>query len=312
MNEIVVDKHNFDVAKKHIWQMARNRGSVPELSSFKTEGAFFGLMDHRVTGSEINSMLVSPLQTSLSAINLEFGKLYDIAGQIYQAIDYLDGEYMTGIVKGLNSANAASDQALKAASKALDAQKSADEGIRKAQNASKQALDAQEGLRQSFVALEAIVKKLEQFKMKSENDVRAMQNEVQQVRRSVELCQSSLQQAQDAIRQTINSVEANLSRNVEQIKSNAENENRRMHDDIERFQQKTENDIRTQVCQMQQKIDSEAQQTTFNIESRFSELKRMSSQDKVIQAESKATIATIVAVAASVISVVSIVLAIAL
>lgn len=65
--------------------MARNRGGVPKLSSFATKDSFTGWFNHSVTGSEINSMLVSPLQNSLSTINLEFGKLYDIAGQIYQA-----------------------------------------------------------------------------------------------------------------------------------------------------------------------------------------------------------------------------------
>lgn len=204
MNEIVVNKHNFEVAKSQVAKMARNRAEVPKLGSFRVDGGPFGLFDHRVTGSEINQLLVSPIQQSISSINLEFGKLYNIAGQIYKAMDYLDGEYMDGIVKGLNSANAASDQALKAANKALDAQKSADEGIRKAQNASKQALDAQEGLKQSFIALEAIVKKLEQFKLKSESDVRSMQNDIQQVRRSVEQCQNTLQQAQDVMGRTIN------------------------------------------------------------------------------------------------------------
>lgn len=165
MNEITVNKHNFEVAKSQIAQMARNRREITKLETFETNGGLFGWFDHKVTGDEANRRLVSPLQTTLSTINLEFGKLYEITGQIYRAMDYLDGEYMTGIVKGINSANAASNQALNAANKALDAQRSADEGIRRAQNASKQALDAQEGLRQSFIALEAIVRKLEQFSL---------------------------------------------------------------------------------------------------------------------------------------------------
>ncbi len=313
MNEIVVNKHNFEVAKSQVAQLARNKASVPTLKSFQTEEDFwvFFSRDHRVTGPEINQMLVSPLQQSLSSINLEFGKLYNIAGQIYKAMDYLDGEYMDGIVKGLNSANAASDQALKAANKALDAQKSADEGIRKAQNASKQALDAQEGLKQSFIALEAIVKKLEQFKLKSESDVRSMQNDIQQVRRSVEQCQNTLQQAQDVMGRTINNLQGTLTQNIEQVRSNVENETKRMRDDIECFQQRTEDDIKGQLSQMQQKFNADAQQTTMSIERQFAELKGLSSQD-IRQADSKATVATIVAAVASVVSVVSIVLAIVL
>lgn len=312
MNEIVVNKHNFEVAKSQVAQMARNRAEVPKLSSFQTDGACFGLFDHRVTGPEINQLLVSPLQQSISSINLEFGKLYNIAGQIYKAMDYLDGEYMDGIVKGLNSANAASDQALKAANKALDAQKSADEGIRKAQNASKQALDAQEGLKQSFIALEAIVKKLEQFKLKSESDVRSMQNDIQQVRMNVEQCQNTLQQAQDVMGRTINNLQGTLTQNIEQVRSNVENDTKRMRDDIERFQQRTEDDMRGQLSQIQQKFNADAQQTAMSIERQFAELKGLSSQDKVRQADSKATVATIVAAVASVVSVVSIVLAIVL
>ena len=312
MNEIVVNKHNFEVAKSQVSKMARNRAEVPKLSPFQVDGALFGLMDHRVTGPEINQQLVSPLQQSISSINLEFGKLYNIAGQIYKAMDYLDGEYMEGIVKGLNSANAASDQALKAANKALDAQKSADEGIRKAQNASKQALDAQEGLKQSFIALEAIVKKLEQFKLKSESDVRSMQNDIQQVRRSVEQCQNTLQQAQDVMGRTINNLQGTLTQNIEQVRSNVENDTKRMRDDIERFQQRTEDDIKGQLSQMQQKFNADAQQTTMSIERQFAEMKGLSSQDKVRQANSKATVATVVAAVASVVSVVSIVLAIVL
>lgn len=68
MNEITVNKHNFEVAKSQIAQMARNRLEVPKLSCFRTNGGFLGLFSHDVTGDEANRLLVSPLQNSLSSI----------------------------------------------------------------------------------------------------------------------------------------------------------------------------------------------------------------------------------------------------
>lgn len=285
MGEIVIRKHNFEVAKSKVGQLARNRGQIPKLEGFRTSGALFGLMDHRVTGGEINSGLVAPLQTSLSMVNVEIGKLYDISAQIFNAMDALDGEYISGIVQGVNAASRASDQALTAANKALDAQKSADEGIRQAKTASKQALDAQDGLRQNFIALKTVVDKLQQFKQKSESDAATTRDAIQRLQGDVERMRYDSGRAQDDL-------------------------SRRVQDDVRKLGDSLEDKMR----QSTRKFEDDIRRAKDDIERASRDLKGQvpASQADCQRLERRANVATIAAIASSVVAVVAIVLAVAL
>ncbi len=103
-----------------------------QLNSFETQGAMFGLMDHRVTGPEINSQLVRPLQGKLTALTTDIRNLFDIFHDTYNALESLDKYYISGIVDGVNKAIAASEEAKSAGQTALKAcaeNKKAQDGI---------------------------------------------------------------------------------------------------------------------------------------------------------------------------------------
>ena len=102
--------HNFEVAKQNINYMASRMSSDKQLASFRT-GAFLGFIDHRVTGAEINSQLVAPLQEKLSDVTKDIRNLFDIAHNTYNALESLDKDYMAGVLDAVNEANKASVEA---------------------------------------------------------------------------------------------------------------------------------------------------------------------------------------------------------
>lgn len=86
--------HNFEVAKQNIYNKASRMSRDIQLSSFETSGALFGLMDHKVTGPEINSQLVAPLQEKLRGVTNDIRNLFDIFHDTYMALESLDKDYM--------------------------------------------------------------------------------------------------------------------------------------------------------------------------------------------------------------------------
>lgn len=85
-----------------------------QLRSFETEGWFFGLNDHKVTGGELNSQLVQPLQNKLTAVTKDIRNLFDTFHDTYNALESLDKDYMRGVVDGVEEAKRASELALNA------------------------------------------------------------------------------------------------------------------------------------------------------------------------------------------------------
>lgn len=103
--------HNFEVAKQNINYMASRMSSDKQLASFRTGDSFLGFFDHRVTGAEINSQLVAPLQEKLSDVTKDIRNLFDIAHNTYNALESLDKDYMAGVLDAVNEANKASVEA---------------------------------------------------------------------------------------------------------------------------------------------------------------------------------------------------------
>ena len=149
MAQEIIAPHTFEVAKDKILSLSK---SVPNVSlqEFQTEGSIFSWNDHKVTGDEVNTLLVSPLQSTLIDINKTIRSLFDIADEVYKALESLDKEYIQGIVVAVKSAETASDQAKVASSQALDA--------------SKKAIQAQADIKETIEALRVTVNRLKEFK----------------------------------------------------------------------------------------------------------------------------------------------------
>ena len=168
-NEIV-KPHKFEVSKNKIHSLSTSVSNV-SLQKFPTEGSIFPWNDHNITGDEANTLLVSPLQSALISQNTSIRSLFNIADEVYNALESLDKEYIQGIIAAVKSAEIASDQAKAASTKANTASNQALEASRKALDASTKATTAQADIKRTIEALQTTVKILKEFKEKVTKDL---------------------------------------------------------------------------------------------------------------------------------------------
>ena len=168
-NEII-KPHKFEVSKNKIHSLSKSVSNV-SLQRFPTEGSIFSWNDHNITGNEANTLLVSPLQSALISQNSSIRSLFNIADEVYNALESLDKEYIQGIIAAVKSAEIASDQAKTASTKANTASNQALEASRKALDASTKATTAQADIERTIKALQATVRILKEFKEKVTKDL---------------------------------------------------------------------------------------------------------------------------------------------
>jgi hypothetical protein len=101
---IQINKHNFDVAKQGIKTFAENLPANPTIERVE-EAVVFGRW---VTGEEANR-ITSQIQRSLISSNENIRKIIREFGEIYKTLEYLDRDYLTGIVASVQAAEAASE-----------------------------------------------------------------------------------------------------------------------------------------------------------------------------------------------------------
>ncbi|MDE6382843.1 MAG: hypothetical protein K2K79_00650 [Paramuribaculum sp.] len=121
-NNIEALRHNFDTSLKKIEKFSQEVPSIPLFERFKQD--FWLLFDYNVTGKEMNKYS-EKLQGIFREQNSVIIKIIEEFRQIYNTFDYLDREYLIGIVQTANAAKIASegaklasDQAKKAAERA--------------------------------------------------------------------------------------------------------------------------------------------------------------------------------------------------
>ena len=126
MSEYSIVKTDFEKQKKELKDFAEQPATSTELDKFSTSGKFsdflsgglLGLIDHKVTGEEMNK-LVTELQTCFAEINERDRKVIKEFGQVYETFEALDKGYIQGILIVVKSAEEASKEA-KAAQKDID------------------------------------------------------------------------------------------------------------------------------------------------------------------------------------------------
>lgn len=115
MNKLAIKRTDFDKALKRVQDYSNTLPDNPQFEKFETEGWFFGLNDHHVSGYEMNGF-IEKLQERLTIVNRVFhGIIKEFAG-VYQVFDALDKEYVAGILNSLKEAH----QAIVVAQKACD------------------------------------------------------------------------------------------------------------------------------------------------------------------------------------------------
>lgn len=105
-----IEKHNFVSAKKEIQDFSKNIPSTPKYDWVREKDSVFGIIDHKVTGQEMNNIL-SNLQDQFISNNITLISVVKEFGKVYDALDFLDKEYIRGIVLAIDNAMKSCEQA---------------------------------------------------------------------------------------------------------------------------------------------------------------------------------------------------------
>lgn len=110
MSKYTVTNYDFENAKQHIREFSEQAPISLELSSVYEHGGFLDLFDHQVTGKEFNN-LVTQLQDRLMHINQREDQVSKEFGQVYNALESLNEDYIEGIVAAMITAHEADSKA---------------------------------------------------------------------------------------------------------------------------------------------------------------------------------------------------------
>lgn len=112
---IEINNHNFNNSIQRIKEFSKTTPSLPQIRTYGEKKLKF--FDHTITGKEMNEF-VKDIQPFFIEQNSAIIKIYREFGEIYKTFNYLDKEYIDGIIGSVNAAKAASDGALEAAENA--------------------------------------------------------------------------------------------------------------------------------------------------------------------------------------------------
>lgn len=166
----LIKKHNFEKAKQNIKSFAENLPDNPRLKRVSEDAGPFGWLDHDVSGKELNE-LASQIQDCLVSNNQNIRKTIQEFRVIYETLEYLDKDYLAGIVASVQAAEAASEAANKNTEK-LDV--------------------AQQDIKKNLDGLKKLVEKLKDFKLKSEKEYKRTKNDIDNIRIRVKDLNDSL------------------------------------------------------------------------------------------------------------------------
>lgn len=102
MNEIEIKRHSFDLAKNRLKEFSKKTEAELAIDKVRTDGGFFGLGDHKVTGYELNRRLES-IQGHLIDINSTSNRTIKEFKEVYNALDALDKDYIASIVASVKA-----------------------------------------------------------------------------------------------------------------------------------------------------------------------------------------------------------------
>ena len=109
MNELVIKTHDFELAKKGLKEFSQKKADELNIDTVRTDGWFFGLGDHKVTGAELNERL-STIQQNLIDLNTTNNKTIKEFGQVYSALEALDRDYIQAILTSIKATEKTSER----------------------------------------------------------------------------------------------------------------------------------------------------------------------------------------------------------
>ena len=108
MNKLVIKTHDFETAKQELKEFSQKKAEELKLDNVRTDGGFFGLGDHKVTGFELNSRL-SKIQQHLIDLNDTNNKTIEQFGKVYNALEALDKDYIQAILISIKATEETSE-----------------------------------------------------------------------------------------------------------------------------------------------------------------------------------------------------------
>ena len=109
MNELVIKTHDFELAKKGLKEFSQKKSDELNIDTVRTDGWFFGLGDHKVTGAELIERL-STIQQNLIDLNTTNNKTIKEFGQVYSALEALDRDYIQAILTSIKATEKTSER----------------------------------------------------------------------------------------------------------------------------------------------------------------------------------------------------------
>lgn len=115
-----INKHNFEQSLNKIDNFSKSIPSLPNFEKFETDGGLFGWGDHYITGTEINEFVEKVQGVFREQNNVLIQNIKELR-DVYHTFDYLDKEYLQGILDAIEAARIASESAKVASEQAKDA-----------------------------------------------------------------------------------------------------------------------------------------------------------------------------------------------
>lgn len=101
---LVIETHNFENAKRRLKEFLEKKQEDFKIDTVKASGdfLFWKVGNHKVTGDEFNSRLVS-IQQHLINLNTKIYESNKEFGEVYNAIEALDKDYIAVILTSINA-----------------------------------------------------------------------------------------------------------------------------------------------------------------------------------------------------------------
>ena len=197
-----IDKHNFEIAKQSIKSFAENLPADPKLKRVEQDVGPFGWLNHDVTGKELNE-LTSQIQDCLISNNQNIRKTIQEFKAIYDTLEYLDKDYLAGIVASVQAAEAASEATKR---NTEDIQKNLDaltKLVRKLKDFKQQ---TEENIISLLTQIDAVAKNLNA----RSNDIDSVRIHVRDLKDSINKANKKLSDVKSEIDKSLNSLEKNF------------------------------------------------------------------------------------------------------
>lgn len=183
MDKGIVRQHNFEIAKQKIKKFSESKIKYSELQRVEEDRLIF--FDRNVTGAEVNR-LTRQIQTNFHDLNTMQIKLVKEFGEVYNALEALDEDYIKAILSSLKATEKTS------------------EGLKKTQGQLKRVVDSQV----------KTIQELKRFKVKLDSyghlkDIDSLWSEQQVFRDEIEKLYSNIEANEQALEE-INEVKNSL------------------------------------------------------------------------------------------------------